>query len=458
MTATRTRRAARAFVLNPLRVPFVRDVAMTSGSQASQAFLALLAGVLVARLLGPAARGTISVLLALGAMSVVVARFGVDSSGVYFLGRFKSERDSIISNVVLFGALGGLVTGGALALVGIVFESELLHGIALSLFLTYVIAVPCIFFNFCARGIVLGSGRIAMFNAPVLMEGVGLLLGTALAIGLFGRRLLPVVALRVVIEAAITVLLVVYVRKAIGFRLSPSWNLLRRQLRYGLRNYSSSFLWLFLLQSDLILCNYFLGSRQTGIYAVAVSLGVPITMLAGVVGTLTFQRVSSSERHGERIANTNRTLRLLLPLVAVAVAGVGSLSPWFVPLVFGSEFRRAALALILLLPGLVALSLELVPINFLAGEGSPPIVYLGPAAGLAVNVGANVVVIPRWGINGASITSSVGYVLVLVIVLAYYLRATQTKLHDVLLLRKDDVRAVWLTDTHPDHAGVETNA
>src|SRR5205807_2432830 len=99
---------------------------------------------------------------------------------------------------------------------------------------------------------------VALYSVPSLIEGAGLLIGTGALIGLFGHALAPLVGLRVAIEVAVTVLLVVAVRRWIGFRFEPSAALLRRQLGYGLRNYASSLLWLFLLQSDLVLSNYFL--------------------------------------------------------------------------------------------------------------------------------------------------------------------------------------------------------
>lgn len=427
---------------NPLRVGFVRDVALTGGAQFAQAFLALLAGVLVARYLGPSGRGTLSVLLALGSMAVLLGSFGLHFSAVYFLGRFKAEREGVVSNVVLAGITGGLVAGVTLAAAGTVFHRQLLHDIRPEIFFLYVLSVPLMYFNSFGRAIILGLARVRVYNVPVLIEGSGLLLGTAGALALFGSRLEPLVILRVVIELAIFALVFLYIIRSVRLRLRLSRELLRRQLGYGLKNYASSLGWLFLIQSDLILCNYFLGNGPTGVYSVAVSLGLPITMIASVVGTLTFQRVSADDDRTRRIANTNRTVRILVPTVTTLAVAVGVSAVWVVPFVFGAQFNAAANALILLLPGLVAISLELVMMNFLGGEGSPPIVYWAPIAGLVLNLGANLFVIPRWGIDGAAVTSSVAYGAVFALLLAYYLRWTGSRLREVLVLRGDDVRSL----------------
>ena len=412
---------------------------MTGGTQVAVGFFSMVGGILVARLLGPSAKGTISVLVALGSMAVLLASFGVHTSSIYFLGRFKSDRDAVISNNILFAAAGGILAGGGLALVGIVFQRALLNGIALPLLVLYVFFVPFNYFNEFARRTALGEGRIAAFNLPELAAGGSLLLGPGAAILIFGHHVAPLLAIRVATEALIALVLMLYIRRVIRFAFKPSMVLMREQARYGVKNYASSLLWVILLQSDLVLCNHFLGSRPTGVYSVAVSLGLPVTLLGSVVGILTFQRVSADGSQSNRTANTNLIMRVLVIVTAASTVVMAAAAPWVVPLIYGSRFGPASQALQLLLPGLFALSLELVLINALAGEGSPPVVYRAPLLGVAVNVGANLFVIPRWGIDGAAATSSVGYILVLLIVLRYYLRSTNSRPGSVLLLKRDDV-------------------
>src|SRR3954468_5456208 len=127
---------------NPLRLRFVRDVAMTGGAQGIQAICAMLGGILVARFLGPEAKGQLTVLVALGAMAVLLASLGVHQSAIYFLGRHKDERDAIVSNNTLFALCGAVVTTALLAALGVTFHDQLLSGVPLTLFFAYLLAVP----------------------------------------------------------------------------------------------------------------------------------------------------------------------------------------------------------------------------------------------------------------------------------------------------------------------------
>jgi O-antigen/teichoic acid export membrane protein len=414
------------------QVGFVRDVALTGGTQLLHALGAMVAGIMVARTIGPAGTGTISVVVALGSIAVLLGGLGVHQSSIYFMTRPGADGDAVISNAVAFGLVGGVGAAGALALAGVVFRHQLLDRISIGIFLLYVVAVPFTYFTEFARRLVLGRGRVGMYTSPDIIEGVGLVVGTAAALLAFGTRLIPLIAVRVAIEATTALALGVYVLRSIHFAFRPSRGLLRRQLHYGLRTYTGSLLWVVLLQSDLILCNSFLGSGQAGVYSVAVSLGLPVTLLAAVIGTLVFQRAAGDPSRVSRVANTNRVIRLLIPLTLLCAAVLALASGQLVALLYGPQFSGSVSALVLLLPGLCALTVETIMMNFLAAEGSPSIMYRAPLIGVVFNLGVNLVVIPRWGIDGAAVTSSLGYGLVFVLVLRFYLTWTGSRARDLV--------------------------
>ena len=61
----------------------------------------------------------------------------------------------------------------------------------------------------------------------------------------------------------------------------------------------------------------------------------------------------------------------------------------------------------------------MVLMNFFASCGQPPIAVFGPLIALVLNVGLNVVLVPRIGFVGAAISSTIAYALMLTMSLAY---------------------------------------
>jgi O-antigen/teichoic acid export membrane protein len=129
-------------------------------------------------------------------------------------------------------------------------------------------------------------------------------------------------------------------------------------------------------------------------------------------------------------------------LLAALCLAAGVLVGPVVRLLYGAEFEGSILATRLLLPGVLALGLNGVLMNHFGGRGMPAITALAPAAGLALNVGLNLYVVPRYGIAGAALTSSLAYGLMLFLSLAAFVRAGRVGLFRSLVVSSDDLRGL----------------
>lgn len=112
-----------------------------------------------------------------------------------------------------------------------------------------------------------------------------------------------------------------------------------------------------------------------------------------------------------------RVLALAITLGAVLAAGVALLAPWIIPLVFGPGFESSVPLLRILFLSVPALYVAVVATfsgNALHIERSSALVLLGA---VALNLGLNAVVIPRFGPTGAA-WSTVASQTLLAIVLA----------------------------------------
>ena len=88
--------------------------------------------------------------------------------------------------------------------------------------------------------------------------------------------------------------------------------------------------------------------------------------------------------------------------------------------------RRQRMGWYLILPGVLALSLESIFMNDLAGRGLPPVVIVVPGVGLALNLALNLVFIPRFGLSAAAAASSIAYGVMLAIAWTAFARRAGT--------------------------------
>jgi len=98
--------------------------------------------------------------------------------------------------------------------------------------------------------------------------------------------------------------------------------------------------------------------------------------------------------------------------------------------------------LLVLLPGVVALSVGNVTAGYVTGIGRPGIISVIGLAAFAANVVANLILIPPFGIVGAAAASLVSYTLSSLLMTVAAARFAGSSMRAFWVPRRDDVRVV----------------
>ncbi|WP_433630474.1 flippase [Halomicrococcus sp. NG-SE-24] len=153
-------------------------------------------------------------------------------------------------------------------------------------------------------------------------------------------------------------------------------------------------------------------SKQVGYYRGALELAEFLWFVPLALQTVFVHSTSElwSNDQTEKISKlTARTTRYTFLLTGVMALGLAALADIAVPVYLGVEFMPAVTPLILLLPGALgfAVARPILAISQGKGDLKSPIIATGTAAG--INFGLNALLIPRYGMHGAAIATSVGY-------------------------------------------------
>jgi O-antigen/teichoic acid export membrane protein len=111
-------------------------------------------------------------------------------------------------------------------------------------------------------------------------------------------------------------------------------------------------------------------------------------------------------------------------------------------LYLGREFAGMLGALVCLLPGTIATSVGYVVHSDLAARGAVGRSFISNMVSLAANIGLNVVLIPRYGIVGAAIASSLAYLLNALIACGFFAAIHGLPLRELFIVRGSDVGAI----------------
>jgi len=179
------------------------------------------------------------------------------------------------------------------------------------------------------------------------------------------------------------------------------------------------------------------GRSGVGIFSVGTQLSESVWIAASSLATVQYSHISNSTN-----TKLNKQLTLILFKISFLLALAGTLILVSFPeelyqWVFGAEIIGIRPIIIALSPGIVAISCDAILAHHFSGTGRQ---YLGTRAtliALGVLLIANAILIPRYGITGAAIATSIAFIF-------------QTVYHLIQFFKQDDVRPNELLITRND--------
>jgi O-antigen/teichoic acid export membrane protein len=105
---------------------------------------------------------------------------------------------------------------------------------------------------------------------------------------------------------------------------------------------------------------------------------------------------------------------------------------------YSAEFGSAAGALRILLPGVILMSISKILANDIAGRGHPEVNSRQSTVAFIINLVANLLLIPRMGINGAALATAISYSSLMLLNLFVYCRLAAVRWQEVILPQPGD--------------------
>jgi len=422
------------------RFGFSSNLARILFGQVASGCIALLIEVFYTRLLGPDARGLISLCLMSAAFGVLLGGLGGEGTITYWRARHPGETQSWLPAIWFWGLIGSALA--VAAWVGAYWKLHLpfLHSIPPSSARLVALAIPASTLFLFSMSLLTGAEDFAFRSANVVLRQIVLLLGFVAAFFMLSRN--PDAALwGNILGFLIPAILTLYtLRKELrGFwRLGPAVKSLMPVLRYGVRGQVGNLATFFTYRLDIFVISYFLPLTQLGYYALGVSISEVLWQIPSAAASALFPRTARSDA-ASATAFTCLLMRQLTLLTFVFGAAIALGSLLFVPVVFGSRFRPSIPVVFLLLPGTMALSLAKLACSDLAGRGKNGYASVFAFVCLALTAILDWWFIPRWGILGAAAASSISYLVDSVLVLAALRFELRVAWRDLLFPRLADL-------------------
>lgn len=422
--------------LNRPRQRFSRLVGMQVVGQIVALMVGMVSAVVVARALQPRGRGAFSVAQLIALILEVVFGVGVSYANTY-LGGSKALSQRRLLRTTSTIVLGTTLVAVAVAIVARTNNSlsAAFHHAPSDALALAALTVPVLVLRDGFTGLLQAQERFAAMTAASAGAATLQLLLTVVLLVLLGLGVVAAVfatAVGAAIAAAWSAwLLHIRPRELVPTRDGKD---LRRVLSYGLQSSSADTLQFLTLRLDALLLASLGGLVPAGLYAVSTRLAELIWVVPNAMSAAIIARASRSST-SELNAFTPRVFTAAAALSLVAGAVLAASAEWLIPFVFGDAYAGAVQPLLWLLPGVVCMGPAAVLANELAGRGVPRVNVASSAAGLAITVVLDVILIPRLHATGAAVASSAAYISVTVLVIAFYRRITGGQILDLGVMR-----------------------
>ena len=367
--------------------------------------------VLVARSLGPSDRGVYALPIAMVTIAGAFGSQGLDLAQTRVWARGAVAQVDLVAAARWLALGAGVVVAGlTLAAYEIGRDGPFAHVPRQDVAIV-VLVLPLWVHSTLSRGILVMAGSIRAVNRALVAGDV---VRTALVValvatgGLTVRAALALFALSIAIPWALAARELR--RMAATAPARPPRRLLAELAGLGAQLAPHGLFLTLLLRVDVVLLAHYRPLADVGVYSVAVLIAELVWLPTWSLAQPMRQRQANAPPD-EVVAVAARTVRMTALLALVAAVALAVAASALTRVLFGGGFADAVPAVWALLPASVAMAVWR-PVSLALVRLAPGWVTASMSvAALAVNVGANVLLIPALGIAGAALASSLAYTL-----------------------------------------------
>lgn len=392
------------------RPGFISSILTIAGGQLGCIALAALTELCFARMLGPAPRGLISLCMMSIAFGCMVGSLGSEATVVVWISRFRENHSAWFPAVVLWVVTGCVLAVFAWAVLYWKFHPSFLKGLTPRLALLVVPAIPAWVLFSVLMAMLVGEERFRLRSVIALINRLASLLSFLICLPLFGRKAETAIVgnlAGLIVGAGLAWASLRHFFRG-AWRIQGAQQQLIPTVVFGIRGQAGALASFFSYRLDVFVVNYFLDASQVGLYALGVIVSETLWQLPAIVALALFPRTARTVGAGAE-EFTCLILRQVSLMTTVAALVVAAASPFAIPLIFGARFAPSVPVIWWILPGTVALSLGKVISADLTARGLNIHLPISALIGLVLTLILDFVLIPRMGIQGAALASSVAY-------------------------------------------------
>ncbi|RMZ60602.1 teichoic acid transporter [Chryseobacterium nematophagum] len=379
---------------------------------------------------GSEGKGLISIIIANLSIVSFISNIFSGSSTSYFASKFRREQ------IVLYAYSWSVFVG---CTVPFIFSYSLTKEYTFYLIILSVIS-SLLSTNI---NLFIGMKNIKLFNIYTILQ---LLIQVLFIVGMV--YVLGMKKVTVYFIAQIICLFVLFVSSSIQLwqkltisHLYFSKNIRNDMFNYGWKTQLSSFFQFLNNRLSFYFLEYFRGITSVGVFSVGIAFSEAIWTVSRSLAYILYSDIINSDNPNHMIAQTKISLKLSFLMTLICIIVMLLIPASFYTMVFGKDFYETKKIILLLSPGILAIAVSNIIGFYFAGMNRLKILNIKSIVGLVFTLLVSFYLIPRWGIIGACIMTSISYCLSSALLLWSFYQFTEFHFYD-FWITKNEIRLI----------------
>jgi O-antigen/teichoic acid export membrane protein len=402
-------------------------------------FSLFIINLLIARILGAEASGNLNLLINNLSFWVLILGLSLETGIVYYSASKEIARPKLFTLILGWSVLVLLATW---AMSGVLSWKS---SIPLQVFLIPLYSFSLVVIS-QVSGIYQGMHNFKVHNAALVTVNLILIayLFFLLIYKIGGEhapvRVMTAYLLSIVLQALV---LLILATGAVRWRHLdvPSLVELKKIFRYSLLAWAANLIFFLVYRVDYWIIKYYRSDYELGNYIQVSKLVQVFILIPGLVAAVIFPE-TAKDRSLRMRNHVMKASRIFAGAYFVVLILLTLVSKTLFPLLYGETFNLMYLSFVLLIPGILFLSVQNLLAAWFAGSNQTRYNLFGALIAIAVITVLDFLLIPRYGIHGAALTSSVGYFVYFFYQYKVFAGSESLKATDLLLIKKEDIS--WL--------------
>ena len=349
---------------------------------------------------GSDGKGVISIVIADLTIISFISNIFSGSSVTYFASKYRTGQ------IILYGYLSSIIVGLAVPLILMFF-----HGSGYTIYLMGISVLSALLAT--NINLFVGQKNIKMFNLyTILQQAIHILF---LLIIIYAFHVISVTAYFMAQIGCFGVLFLSsfyqVFKKCKLSDLRFSAKIQKSIFDYGWKTQLSAFVQFMNYRLSFYFLEFYKGISSVGIFSVGVAFSEAIWTVSRSLSVVLYSDVVNSSDKNETLIKTKTSLKISFMVTLVFIIFVVILPSQFYTMIFGKDFSETKKIVLLLSPGILAIAVSNIIGFYFAGINKLRILNVKSIIGLIFTVVGSVFAIPRWGIIGACVVTSISYCL-----------------------------------------------